>query len=291
MNPLKNVLITGANGQLGLCIKEIVEIEQDRNYQYFFTDVDDLDITNKQDVESYFSKNEISAVLNCAAYTAVDKAESEPEKAFLINEIGVGNLAEVCAKLNILLVHISTDYVFDGAATSPYKTNASTNPVSTYGKSKHAGERKVLAAQGKSVIIRTSWLCSKYGANFVKTMLRLGNEKAEIKGVADQFGAPTFAPDLAEAMLKIVDNQEKICKPTYYHFANEGIATWYEFATEIMKIANLKCKVIPIPTSEYPTPAVRPKYSVFDLAKIKKEFQISIPIWQESLESCIKQLK
>jgi len=302
-----NILITGSNGQLGKCLKDAIQEESRKamekispsNFEgvsgkagrgslyhknFIFTDIEDLDITDINAVSTFVHKNNINCIINTAAYTAVDKAESEPDKAFDINEEGVWHLAHVCMEQNAFLIHISTDYVFDGKATKPYKTNTRTNPVSIYGQSKLGGEKAIFFEQVPSAIIRTSWLYSKYGHNFVNTMLRLGKEKEEIYVVDDQYGAPTNAHDLAAVILQIVHQTDKINKPTIYHYANEGVITWYGFAKEIMKIADLPCLVHPITTAEYPTPAARPAYSVFNLSKIKTQFNISIPNWVESLQ-------
>jgi len=283
MKEIKNILITGCNGQLGKCLQETVSSSLYKIQKLIFTDIEELDITDINAVSDFVYQNKIDCIINTAAYTAVDKAESEPEKAFSINTDGVFTLAHICMEQNIFLIHISTDYVFDGKATKPYKTNASTNPASVYGKSKLAGEKAILNALIPSIIIRTSWLYSKYGHNFLNTMLELGKKKEEIFVVNDQFGAPTNANDLAETILHIIPQIEKITKPTILHYANEGITSWYGFSKEIMKVAQLPCKVHPITTAEYPTSATRPAYSVFDLSKIKKQFHIIIPDWKESL--------
>jgi len=285
MKKIENILVTGSNGQLGRCLKDATDDggATAANRNFIFTDIEELDITDITAVSNFVHKNKIDCIINAAAYTAVDKAESEPEKAFEINEHGVWTFAHVCMEQNAFLIHISTDYVFDGKATKPYKTNARTNPVSVYGKSKLAGEKAIFFEQIPSVIIRTSWLYSKYGHNFLNTMLRLCKEKEELCVVNDQFGAPTNAHDLAAAILQIINQTDKITKPTIFHYANEGVITWYEFAKEIMKIAKLPCSVYPITTAEYPTPAARPAYSVFDLAEIKTRFGVQIPDWGESL--------
>jgi dTDP-4-dehydrorhamnose reductase len=289
MKEIKNILITGSNGQLGMCLKENLKFKdlKFKNLIFFFTDIEELDITDINAVADFVHQNKIDCIINTAAYTAVDKAESEPERAFDINEYGTWVLAHICMEQNVFLIHVSTDYVFAGNATKPYKTNAATNPVSVYGKSKLAGEKAILEAQIPSVIIRTSWLYSKYGHNFLNTMLRLGKEKEEIFVVDDQFGAPTNANDLAAAILQIIHQTEEITKPTIFHYANEGVTTWCGFAKEIMKIAQLSCVVHPVTTAQYPTPAARPAYSVFNLSKIKKQFNIQIPEWEESLRYAI----
>jgi dTDP-4-dehydrorhamnose reductase len=309
MKEKKNILITGSNGQLGRCLRDDVEKAESRKqkaesnfmvlrsygqtvsnnaYNFIFTDIEELDITNISAVANFVRENKIDCIINTAAYTAVDNAEREPEKAFEVNKEGVWNLAHICGEQNVFLIHISTDYVFDGNATNPYKTNAVTNPVSVYGASKLEGEKAIFFEQIPSVIIRTSWLYSKYGHNFLNTMLKLGKEKDVISVVDDQFGAPTNANDLAKAILQIIHQTEKKIKPTIFHYANEGVTTWYGFAKEIMKLAKLPCSVLPITTAQYPTPAHRPAYSVFNLSKIKKTFSIQIPTWEESLRNILE---
>jgi len=307
MKEIKNILVTGCKGQLGRCLQDAANsskflttlgMRSPSNFEgvpegrgslfdknFFYTDLEDLDITDINAVSEFVFKNKIDCIINAAAYTDVDKAEREPLVAFDINEKGVWTLAHICMEQNVFLIHISTDYVFDGKATMPYKTNAATDPISVYGKSKLAGEKAILDAQIPSIIIRTSWLYSKYGRNFLNTMLRLGMEKEEIFVVDDQFGAPTNANDLAAAILHIILQIEQITKPSIFHYANEGVTTWCGFAKEIMKVAQLPCNVQPITTIEYPTPATRPAYSVFDLSKIKKKFKIQIPNWKESLSN------
>jgi dTDP-4-dehydrorhamnose reductase len=283
----KNILVTGSNGQLGMCLRDATHsIDVVCNIytnNYIFTDIEDLDITDICALSNFVQKNNIDCVINTAAYTAVDKAESEDDLAYEINSDAVWNLAHICMEQNVFLIHISTDYVFDGTAKKPYKPNARTNPISVYGASKLEGEQAIFFEQIPSIIIRTSWLYSKYGHNFMKTMLRLGKEKKEIYVVDDQYGAPTNAHDLAATILQIVEQTNKITKPTIFHYANEGATTWHGFATEIMKIAQLPCLVHPVTTDKYPTPAARPAYSVFDLSKIKKQFNIQIPNWIDSL--------
>ena len=283
MKKIKNILVTGSNGQLGRCLHDAIGDNKSSSYHYIFTDIDELDITDISAVADFVHKHKIDIVVNAAAYTAVDKAEIDPLDAFDVNGDGVWNLAHVCGEQNAFLIHISTDYVFDGTAKTPYKTNARTNPISMYGKSKLEGENAILFEQIPCIIIRTSWLYSKYGHNFLNTMLRLGKEKKEIKVVDDQFGTPTHAFDLAAAILQIIPQIDKIIKPTVFHYANEGVTTWCGFAKEIMKMAQLPCIVHPITTDEYPTVAARPAYSVLNVSKIKKQFKIKILGWEESL--------
>ena len=300
---MQNILITGSNGQLGRCLRDAVrderyevkgEKEESRKQKaessrcsyaqnFFFTDIEELDITDINAVAKFIYRNKIDCVINTAAYTAVDKAEDEPEEAFAVNTEGVWNLAHICMEQNVFLIHISTDYVFDGKATKPYKTGVRPKPASIYGWSKFKGEREIFFSQIPSMIIRTSWLYSKYEHNFLKTMLKLGREKEEIFVVDDQYGVPTNAHDLAEAILNIIPHTNQITKPTIFHYTNEGVTTWYGFAKEIMKIAQLSCVVHPVSTSDYPTKAVRPAYSVLDLSKIKIQFHIQIHNWVDSL--------
>jgi dTDP-4-dehydrorhamnose reductase len=306
MKEIKTILITGCNGQLGKCIQDIVKEAENRkqnietsltgspyqltalnnlpNYNFLFTDIDELDITDINAVKTFVHQNNIDCIVNAAAYTNVDQAESEPDLAFEINADGVWNLAHICMEQHVFLIHISTDYVFDGKSTTPYKTNAAPHPVSVYGASKLKGEKAIFFEQIPAVIIRTSWLYSKYGHNFMNTMLRLGKEKEEVFVVDDQYGAPTHARNLAEVILQIVHQADKISKPCIYHYANEGVTTWYCFAQKILEFAQLPCKVHPVSTAGYPTAAKRPAYSVFDVSKIKKQFQIQIPHWIESLQ-------
>lgn len=270
-------LITGCNGQLGTELKL-------RLPNAIAVDRDALDITDAAAVEKFVRENNVDLIINCAAYTAVDRAESEEDTAAKINVDGPRNLAAVCNKI----IHISTDYVFDGMGHKPYTPDDKTNPVSAYGRTKLAGERAVLSNASAGIVIRTAWLYSPYGNNFVKTMRRLGAEKTEINVVSDQIGSPTYAGDLADAIVKIIPQlSEKTAG--IYHFSNEGACSWYDFATEIMDASKLNCVVNPILSSQYPTPAVRPFYSVLDKNKIKNTFGITIPHWKRSLYKCIKQ--
>jgi len=281
-----NLLITGANGQLGSSIKK----RQDNfsHHKYYFTDVDTLDITDEKSVESTIQNNNIDVLINCAAYTAVDKAEEEQDKATMLNEHAPEILARVCYKHNVRLLHVSTDYVFDGKTYIPYRENAEPNPASAYGESKRAGELKVLQSGARGAIVRTSWLYSEFGKNFTKTMLRLGAEKDELSVVCDQVGNPTYAGDLAYALMLLADKMPE--KMEIYHFANEGVCSWYDMAVEIMKKKQLKCSIKPIETKDYPTPAERPPYSVFNKSKIKQFLNIAIPHWRESLNKCLNNL-
>ena len=270
-------LITGSNGQLGSELKKLLP-------EAVFADVDVLDITDAGAVKSFVKAQNIDTIINCAAYTAVDMAEDEPELARCINVDGPANLAASGAKI----IHISTDYVFDGCGHKPYKPEDAACPVSVYGKTKLQGEQEVLKRAETAVIIRTAWLYSPYGKNFVKTMRRLGAEKESINVVADQIGSPTYAGDLAEAIVNILP-QLAPEKSGVYHFTDEGVCSWYDFATEIMEQSGLKCRVCPIPTEAYPTKAKRPFYSVLDKSKIKETFHLCIPHWKEGLKKCLQQ--
>lgn len=290
MNMLK-ILITGANGQLGSEIKELEKIYS--GYEYLFTDIDNLDISSLKSLTDYFATHNPSYIINCAAYTAVDKAEDEPDKAALINIKGAENLAIMSAKYSIPLIHISTDYVFDGIHYKPYTEDFPCSPQSVYGKTKHEGERIVIKTTQKHIIIRTSWLYSSHGNNFVKTILRLGKERNELNVIFDQVGSPTYAYNLAIACLEILNqtiNDFKTEIGGIYHFSNEGVCSWYDLALEIMKIAELNCRVKPIETKDYPTKAKRPHYSVLNKSKIKSAFNLEIPHWVESLQDCLKKL-
>ncbi len=283
-NKNKIILVTGSYGQLG---SEIKELSSDyKELKFLFTDVDTLDITNFKRLENFFDENQVDFVINCAGYTNVDKAETDKDAAYLINAAAVKYLAELTNKKSAKLIHISTDYVFDGTGNEPYKEDDATNPTSVYGETKLQGELEILAKAKDAIIIRTSWLYSSYGNNFVKTMLRLGKERNELNVVSDQTGNPTYAKDLAKVILDIInnssDNSENFI-PGIYHYSNEGICSWYDFAAEIFKIANISCKINPIKTRDFPTPAKRPFYSVLNKSKIKSTFGITIPHWKDSL--------
>ena len=283
-----NILITGANGQLGNELRVIAPLY--KNFNFTFTDIGELDITNYEALRKFFSKNKFQCIINAAAYTAVDKAESERKEASLLNSTAVKYLAEFSASIDSLFVHISTDYVFDGKNHKPYTEGDLTNPKSIYGKTKLEGEVEVVFSSHKAVIIRTSWLYSSFGNNFVKTIMRIAKEKPAINVVCDQIGTPTYAKDLAIAVLEIIGNYQAKNKCEVYNFANEGVASWYDFAKEITEIANIPCIVNPIETKDYPTPAARPYYSALNKTKIKNQFNITIPHWKDSLKACIKLL-
>ena len=273
-------LVVGANGQLGSELKLLLKDKA------VFVDKDDLDITDENAVLDFAKKDNWQAIINCAAYTAVDKAENDFELAQKINAKGPENLA----KTGIPLVQISTDYVFDGTACKPYVETDATNPQSVYGKTKLEGEQAVLKYAYTAVIIRTAWLYSTFGNNFVKTMRRLGAERNQLSVVFDQAGTPTYAKDLAQAIVDILP-QIKPHSKEVYHFSNEGVCSWYDFATAIMKYSDLDCEVLPIESKDYPTPAKRPNYSVLNKAKIKRDFNLKINHWTVSLKDCVEKLE
>lgn len=277
---MANILITGANGQLGSELRKIGFSPLD---EVFFTDVAELDITDYPAIEKFIQVHEIDTIINCAAYTAVDRAEDEPELAAEINTQAVANLAKAAQKEDCLLIHISTDYVFDGTATTPYTEKTKTCPVSVYGKTKLAGEEAIIRSGCFYIIIRTAWLYSTFGHNFVKTILRLAEERSEINVVSDQIGTPTYAEDLAKAIVKIMANDDRVEHEGIYHYSNAGVCSWYDFAVEIVRLSDLNCQVNPVTTAEYPTKTHRPAYSVLDKTKIKNTFGVEVPEWQEAL--------
>ncbi len=284
---MNKILITGSKGQLG---SEIEELHKMYPYSFIFTDKDELDITKKEEIKSLCEKENITHIINCAAYTAVDNAENDKELANLINHNAVENLAQISKEKNISLVHISTDYVFDGKNNLPYKEDNKTNPQGVYGKTKLDGEKKLLKINPKnSIIIRTSWVYSFYGNNFVKTMLKLGKTKEKINVVYDQIGTPTYAKDLAKCILDIISkiNNENV---EIYHYSNEGVLSWYDFAKEVMSMAKLDCIVGTIETKDYPTLASRPNFSLLNKTKIKDKFDIEVPYWKDGLYDCLKRL-
>lgn len=288
MQQKKTILVTGANGQLGKEMQVIAAMyPQDH---FIFVTRDQLSIDDAEAVHNYFNENHIDFCVNCAAYTAVDKAESEQEKAMLTNGEAVGNLALVCKKHGAAFIHISTDYVFDGSATEPYKEDHPVSPVNMYGATKLKGEQLAQQNNDESIIIRTSWVYSSFGNNFVKTMLRLTKEKEQLNVVSDQQGCPTYAADLAEAIMQIISSGKAKAHPGIYNYSNTGITNWFLFATEIKDLAGNNCTVNPIPSSQFPTPAKRPAYSVMDTNKIQNTFNISIPFWKDSLKKCLELL-
>ncbi|GAB1358186.1 dTDP-4-dehydrorhamnose reductase [Cloacibacterium normanense] len=284
---MKKILVTGANGQLGQCLQKISS--QFEEFKFIFTDSETLDITNKEEVNDFFWQNAPDFCINAAAYTAVDLAETEVEKAFLVNADGTENLAEACAENNAQFIYVSTDYVFDGENNLAYTEEDFTNPLGVYGASKLEGDELALEVNPCSVILRTSWVYSEFGKNFVKTMLNLFSTKEELSIVADQFGQPTNANDLAEAIMKIIKS-EKIT-PGIFNFSNLGRISWFDFAVKIAELSDAKIKLNAIETSQYPTPAKRPKNSVLDLDKISKTYAIQLKPWEESLEDCVQILQ
>jgi len=295
------ILVTGKNGQLGRSINKIVnsntEIDNNQNLnQFTFVGREDLDLSSEGNISQYFSNNDkFDIVINCAAYTAVDKAEEEQDLANQVNHLAVKQLAEIANKQKAKLIHISTDYVFDGESDKPYIETDETNPINVYGKTKLAGEKALQETMSTdAIIIRTSWVYSEYGNNFVKTMLRLGKKMKELNVVSDQIGSPTYATDLAEVILKIIDiknNKDKEQQTEIYHYSNDGEISWHEFAKEIFKIAKIDCKVSPITTKQYPTPAKRPRNTLMGKNKITGTFGVKTPNWKESLDTCITILK
>ena len=292
----KTILVTGANGQLGSEMQAIAVGYP--AYDFLFVTREALQIDDEEALEKYFSTHRIDYCVNCAAYTAVDKAETETEKAFLINGAAVGNLAKYCKAQGAVFIHISTDYVFDGTSTNPYKEEDTVNPVNLYGASKLMGEELAILNNPNSIIIRTSWVYSSSGNNFVKTMLRLMKERESIQVVSDQMGCPTYAADLASAIMQIIEqlkintdvlNQEGTVAHIF-NYSNQGVINWYQFALAIKELSGSACEVNPILSSQYPTPAKRPQYSVMDTSKIQQTFHLVIPNWKNSLQNCISLL-
>ena len=287
----KKILVTGANGQLGSEIAALAP--QFREFDFIFLDRYKLDLSDSEAIIAYFSHNRFDVIINAAAYTAVDKAEEDAKTAKAVNTDAVKKLAEIAGENKTQLIHISTDYVFDGKNHKPYIETDPSNPQGVYGQTKLAGEQAVLAADPvDSVIIRTSWLYSAFGANFVKTMLRLGEEHDELGVIVDQVGTPTYAKDLAMMILKEIQSSKfKNQHCEVYHYSNEGVCSWYDFAKTIFELSNTACKVNAIETKDYPTLAKRPNYTVLNKAKIKAELGISIPYWKDSLRACIRKIK
>lgn len=283
-----NVLITGSNGQLGQALKMQVCLQKNIN-NFLYTDFNELDITKPEDLDIFCKKNNINFIINCAAYTAVDKAESETKLAYNINSKAVLNIANTCKKFDIPLIHISTDFVFDGSQLIPYIEDSKTNPLSVYAKSKFEGEEYVNQVAPTYAIVRTSWLYSEFGNNFLKTVLRLASERKELKIVRDQIGTPTYARDLADVVLKLLDKLSSGTREIF-HYSNDGDVSWFDFAKEILYLAGIDTKVLPISSSEFYTAAKRPSYSVMDKNKIKKYLEIEIPFWKESLKRCMEEI-
>lgn len=283
------ILVTGSKGQLGNEIQQLVN--EYPSFVFDFTDIDELDITNSQKVDAYFDATKPQVIINCAAYTAVDKAETDENIAFLVNAAATENLARSASRTGALIVHVSTDYVFDGKAHMPYNESDLTNPQSAYGRSKLAGEEAVRQNASNGLIIRTSWLYSAFGNNFVKTMIRYGKERPVLRVVFDQIGTPTYAKDLAKVILDIIPIALTHSGTNLYHYSNEGVASWYDFAKFVIDSCEIDCDVNPILTKDYPLPAPRPFYSVLNKSKIKETFNIEIPYWTFSAKACIKRLQ
>jgi len=284
----KAVLVIGESGQLSCSVAKIAAEFPDLYIN--FSNRRDLDLTNLESIHNYLSSNHCDVIINAAAYTAVDQAEAEPEIADLINHQAVKKLSEAALQQDCILIHVSTDYVFDGGSSLPYKEEDPTNPISVYGKTKLLGEQEMRHVSPKGCIIRTSWLYSEFGNNFVNTMLRMGKERNELRVVNDQIGSPTYAVDLARAILMIVQSEtlSSTVKPQLYHYTNDGVCSWYEFAIAVFQIAQLDCKVNPILSSEYSVAATRPHYSVLNKEKVKKEFGLKTEYWRTSLMECLR---
>jgi dTDP-4-dehydrorhamnose reductase len=285
---MKQILVTGANGQLGRELQRLSPNYPD--FRFHFTDVDNLDICRIADIEDFLGKNHIDIIINCAAYNNVDGAEKEAEEAFLINSIAVKYLAQLAEKNNIFFIHISTDYVFDGMNHIPYKESDQPNPLSTYARSKHEGETQVSNTLERAMIIRTSWLYSVYGNNFVKTILKHAKQKKQLKVVCDQVGTPTYSSDLAGTIISLIPHCKEINEIKILHYSNEGVASWYDFAKAIIDISGIECNIIPVPTKEYPLPARRPFFSILDKSMIKTMLNIDIPYWRDSLRECLSKM-
>lgn len=285
------ILITGAYGQLGSEINALTS--NFPNWAFLFTDVDSLDITDESAVQNYFERELPDFVVNCAAYTAVDKAETDSQTVEKVNAFAPKLLAKYAHKIGAKLIQISTDYVFDGTACTPYTETDEVNPQGVYGATKLRGEQNCLAENPDSIVIRTSWLYSTFGNNFVKTMLRLGKERSQLSVVFDQVGTPTYAADLAAAILSIIQITSKKTEkflPGIYHFSNEGVASWYDFAKAIFEIAQVECEILPVLSNQFPTPAKRPSFSVLNKSKFRETFGIEIPYWRDSLRDCLGKL-
>lgn len=282
------ILITGAKGQLGSEINKVSR--KYLGYDFIFTDIDTLDITDRQKTFDFLQQNRPDWIVNCAAYNLVDKAESETDKALLINAEAVRNIADSIAGSECKLIHISTDYVFDGNSNVPYDENCQANPATAYGRSKHAGELAALR-HNRSMVIRTAWLYSSFGSNFARTIITKAREKDMLRVVFDQIGSPTYAGDLASAVIEIIAlviRNKAAFNPGIYHYSNEGVCSWYDFAEAIVNEAGISCRIVPILSKDFPSAAKRPFYSVLDKSKIKETYSIEIPHWRSSLKSCIK---
>lgn len=283
----KRIVITGANGQLG---RELSRLGAVSPNEYIPTDIAELDITDKAAVESFFAENRVDVIVNCAAYTNVDRAEEDEPTALKINAEAVGHLAKAAKKMDATLIHISTDYVFGTDGNTPRTEDMPTSPLGAYGRTKLAGEKAVAESGCKAIILRTAWLYSEFGGNFLKTMLRLTGENEALKVVFDQVGTPTYAGDLALAIFSIIDGDVYEGREGLYHFSNEGTCSWFDFATEIAAAAGHQCRIVPCHSSEFPSKVTRPPYSVLDKSKFKSTFGIEIPHWRESMLYCLKRL-
>lgn len=293
MHVKASILVTGASGQLAQSVNSISQ--EYPEYSFTFVNREQLDFTEPASLVSYFKTEHFDFIINCAAYTAVDKAEQEQDIANLVNAEAVKVLAEEAKKSGATLIHVSTDYVFDGTACQPYREETPTNPINSYGETKCRGEQAICEVLPTGLIIRTSWLYSEFGHNFVKTMLRLGRERNDLNIVADQVGTPTYAYDLARAIMSIIQQNDTVLPSDeavpIYHFSNEGVCSWFDLTKAIFELKNITCKVSPIRTEFYPTPAARPSYSLLDKTKIKQHYQLTIPYWKESLALCLSRLK
>ncbi|WP_299223575.1 dTDP-4-dehydrorhamnose reductase [uncultured Psychroserpens sp.] len=280
-----NILVTGSKGQLATCIKDIETYSNDKNLHFIYKNSKELNILDANTIETFFNNNDIDYCINCAAYTAVDKAESNTESAININEIGVKNLAKACSEKQITLIHVSTDFVFDGSKSTPYTEEDKTNPIGVYGSSKLKGEQQVMKQLSNYFIIRTSWLYSEHGNNFLKSMIKLSKEKNELRVVVDQVGTPTYAKDLAKTIIKIIENNNQ--DYGIYNYSNQGVASWYDFAKAIFEENDTIIDLYPIKSEAYKTPARRPHYSVLDKTKIERVLNIKIPYWRDSLKKAL----
>lgn len=284
---MQTVLVTGSKGQLGNEIQVLAPAYP--QFNFIFTDVEELDICKREVVDGFFSENKIDFLINCAAYTAVDKAEDDEEKCYQINKDAVEYLGEASACHGVKMLHVSTDYVFDGKSYIPYTEDAPVSPATVYGRSKAEGEQRLVSVLQSAVIVRTSWLYSSFGNNFVKTMLKLGRERKRLQVVFDQVGTPTYAADLADALLQIISAAELV--PGIYHFSNEGVCSWYDFTLAIFKSAKIACDVLPIESKEYPTKTPRPHYSVLNKQKVKSAYNLRVAHWEDSLNRCVQKLE
>jgi dTDP-4-dehydrorhamnose reductase len=284
---MQKILITGSNGQLGNEIR--VLSEQYADFQFIFTDVAELDITSRGALSAFFSEHQPDVLINCAAYTAVDKAEDDRDNAFKINEYAVGLLGEMAHQSGARMIHVSTDYVFDGKSCLPYTEEMPVNPSSVYGQSKQAGDALLMQVCPQAAIVRTSWLYSSFGNNFVKTMRRLAAEREQLTVIFDQTGTPTYAADLAVALLTMASSSDFV--PGVYHFSNEGVCSWYDFAIKIIGLSGLSCKVIPIESKDFPVRTPRPFYSVLNKQKIKKQYNLQIAHWEDGLIRCLEKMQ